>query len=547
MRAWLDRIRRRHGAVEPVPTCAPEGREYERWLIEHDAPSEGESAAIWQVLGEDPPRITLIVDTSRAPSADVQRSLDSIRAQTYPNLSAHAGRFDAQTDLRADSDFVGVVSAGDRLAPHAAAVLAAWLVAHPDAAVVYSDEDCIDPDGRRHTPYFKPDWSPDLALVQDYATRMALFRRSALAAFAGQIRGPCRAVLIEMILRLGEEPGRILHAPFVLYHRQMKRALDRASETTLRRAANRHLARRGERGSVEATDAGLRVRWRRPAPAPLVSLIVPTRDRADLLATCIEGILERTHYPALEVLILDNESREPETHAFFDRIGADSRVRVVSAPGPFNYPAINNLGAREARGEIIGLINNDLKVIEPTWLDEMVAQVSRPGVGAVGALLLYGDGSIQHAGCVLGIGGVASHIYKGKLPSQAGHGGRLRAAQDMSAVTAACLLTPQSVWDSLGGLDEDLAVAYNDVDYCMRVRKAGLRVIWTPHARVFHLESSTRGDDKSGERRARLESEKAKMAARWGDALLHDPFFSPNLSLASTDCRPAFPPRRPLL
>jgi O-antigen biosynthesis protein len=545
MKAWLRRIGWRPPAAL-APDSSPADGEYERWLALHDTPSQAESAAVWRVLGDDPPSISLIVDPRKASAAAVERSLKSIEAQTYSKLSVAIRPFDGESALRTEGEFVGMITAGDVLSPHAAAVLAAYLVANPDAELVYSDEDQIDDLDRRHSPYFKPDWSPDLSLAQDYACRMALLRRQALQPFAGRISAPARVALNEIILRLSEPGGRIVHAPYVLYHRSIG-ASDRGNQTAMRSSANRHLCRLGSRGRVAAHRDGARAEWRRPDPAPLVSLIVPTRDRVDLLANCIDGLQRCTDYPNLEVLILDNESTEAETHAFFDRVTDDRRFRVVHAPGPFNYPAINNLGAREARGEIIGLMNNDLAFTDPVWLSEMVSQACRPGVGAVGALLLYGDGSVQHAGCVLGIGGVASHVYKRRDPSDPGHGGRLQIAQDMSAVTAACLLTPRSVWTSLGGMDEDLAVAYNDVDYCLRVREAGLRVIWTPHARVFHLESSTRGDDKTGERRARLEAEKAKMAARWGDALLRDPFFSPNLSLGSTDCRPAFPPRRQLL
>jgi GT2 family glycosyltransferase len=240
---------------------------------------------------------------------------------------------------------------------------------------------------------------------------------------------------------------------------------------------------------------------------------------------------------------VDNDSREPKTQAYLSGLAADPRVRVLPFPGDFNYSAINNFGVSQCIGEVVGLLNNDLRVFEPGWLHEMVSHAVRPDVGAVGAMLYYPDDSVQHAGVVLGIGSVASHLFKRHKPDSTGYHCRMALAQDLSAVTAACLLTRRDVWDKVGGLDESLAVAYNDVDFCLRIREAGYRVIWTPFACLYHLESASRGAEDDPGKRARFESEKARMRKRWGNRLSNDPFYSPNLSLTSVDCRPAFPPR----
>jgi GT2 family glycosyltransferase len=262
----------------------------------------------------------------------------------------------------------------------------------------------------------------------------------------------------------------------------------------------------------------------------------------ELLRVAVEGFLRETAYKNLEVVIADNDSTEEATKTYLEKISGHPRVRVVRCPGPFNFSRINNLAAREARGELIGLMNNDLKVLDPDWLKEMVSQVVRPDVGIVGAKLLYDDGSIQHAGVTLGIA-LASHLYKSFPGHAEGRNGRLMHAQDVSAVTAACLLIRREVWNEVGGLDEEFPVAYNDVDLCLKVRAAGYRIIWTPDARIYHLESRSRGRDVTPEKRDRLNEDKARLIERWGEQLDSDPFHSPNFSANHVDSRLSFPPR----
>jgi GT2 family glycosyltransferase len=330
--------------------------------------------------------------------------------------------------------------------------------------------------------------------------------------------------------------------PFVLYHRAAANASKSQglaevvqsvidSTTTLKGAT-----------AISDDHGRTKVRWPVPDPEPRVSMIVPTRDRTDLLRVCVDGFLHETRYTNLEVLIADNDSEEEETKVYLAKVSTHPRVRVIPCPGPFNYSKINNLAAKHATGELVGLMNNDLKVFEPDWLRQMVSHAVRPDVGIVGAKLLYEDGTIQHAGVTLGIS-LASHLYKFSPGGAEGRQGRLNTTQDVSAVTAACLIMRREVWDEVGGLDEDFPVAYNDVDLCLKVRAAGYRILWTPDAVLYHLESRTRGKDVAPEKRERLNQDKARLTERWGDMLSEDPFHSPNFSASHTDSRLSFPPR----
>lgn len=513
---------------------------YAQWRAKYDACPPAWLAADLADTGAKP-KVRVFVDPRGASAEALQASLDCATGQIGVDVrvSAIVPGSSALDDV--EDEFFTIIRAGDQAPAYALAALRRVLADTPDAAFAYSDEDALE-NGRRADPYFKGEWDPDLFWGQDYVSRLALVRTSAARAVGGFSAEAAGAEFYDLLLRLAQSGARVAHTPYVLLHAPRRRHDDAAERAAVVRALAHEVTPPAE---VTTIQPGLRrVRWPIPEEAPLVSLLVPTRDRVELLRGCVEGLRFETDYPRLEIIILDNDSVEPETHAYFAGLAGDPRVRVLSCPGPFNFSAINNAGARAARGAVIGLINNDLKVMEPGWLTELVSQCLRPDVGAAGAMLYYGDGTIQHAGCVLGIGGVASHIYKRAAPEAEGHGRRLLAVQQVSSVTAACLLSRKEIYDSVGGLDENLSVAYNDIDYCLKVRAAGHKVIWTPFARLFHLESASRGDDKTGERRQRLEDEKEKMREKWGATLDADPFYSPNLSIKATDCRLAFPPRR---
>jgi len=275
-----------------------------------------------------------------------------------------------------------------------------------------------------------------------------------------------------------------------------------------------------------------RIRHPIPSPAPVVSLLIPTRDRLDLLERCVGSILGKTTYPHFEIIIIDNDSSLPETHDYFRLIQAtDSRVTVLSYPFPFNYSAINNYAVRHAKGQLIGLINNDTEIISPEWLNEMASQALRPDIGCVGAKLYYADGTIQHAGLILGIQGIAGHCHLDWPAGSLGYHCRLSIIQNYSALTAACLLIRKTLYQQVGGMDEEnLAVSFNDVDFCLKVSEAGYRNLWTPYAELVHHGGQTRGLEDSPEKVARFRREAAWMLTRWGKRIICDPNYSPNLT-----------------
>ena len=284
-----------------------------------------------------------------------------------------------------------------------------------------------------------------------------------------------------------------------------------------------------------------------PDPAPLVSVIVPTRDHAALLESCVAGLLEHTDYPAIEVLVADNGSEEPQTLHLLRRLLRDPRLRVLDMPGPFNWSALNNAAARQARGEVLLLLNNDIEVIEPGWLRELAANAMRPDVGAVGARLLYPgqDLRLQHGGIVLGKGAAAVHVLRNAPLEQAGYMGRIALTRDVAAVTGACLAIRQEVFKAVGGLEETrLRVTWSDIDLCLRVRARGLRVVWTPMATLLHLEQATRGYDATPLQIARQEGEQAYVRHRWGALAETDPFLNPNLRATEHAIVLAEPPQR---
>jgi GT2 family glycosyltransferase len=481
-------------------------------------------------------------------SADLERQVIFVGAAALPAAIAQALR-----DARAVH--LIFLRAADRLAQIAFHRLRAALAARPEAALVYGDEDQIDRDGRRFAPWFKPDFGPDLFLSQNGFGRAVLFQvdRLRVAQFpeAADLDTAIYHLALRVIQASGEEP---LHCPGILVHV----GGDPAATPKARVIYLKDPARRGavaefaagtpslSGASVEGPDALGFLRLRHPVPAspPLVSIVIPTRDRKDLLEQCIRGLDQTTAYRNFEIIIVDNDSREPDTKAYFKALAQRAGVRIVAAPGAFNYSRLINLGAAQAHGELLLALNNDTEAIEPGWLDELVGQALRPDVGLVGALLLYPDRSVQHAGIIIGLGGVAQPVFAETEPGDPGYAARIAVAQDLNAVTGACHMVRRNLFQRLGGLDEThLAVAYNDIDFCLRVREAGLRVVYTPFAPLIHRHSASRGSDAQPKRLASYVWERDYMRARWAGELLDDPFFNPNLSLSGKKGRLATPPR----
>ena len=512
----------------------------------------------------------------------IERGVDSLRAQTYPDwqlvlidcgsTTPHMARTLAtfERDSRiavvrleqsvtrgaalhqgletASGTFVGVLEPDDVLNDCALAEFALLLSEQTHLAVIYSDEDRIDAHGRRADPRFKTDWNPDLLLTQPYTGGLSLYLRTLIdrvGGFRDQFSG---AEDYDLALRatLAANPGTIGHIASVLLHR------GGSLETTDGRAEACRMAvadrLRNEALQVETnSDAGAqifhRIVWKNGGAT--VSVIVPTRDRADLLERCATGVLASAGRN-LEVLIVDNDSREHKTQALLSELGNDCRVKILKKDGSFNWSAINNEAARHVSGEVIVFLNNDIEIIEMGWLDELIAQAMRPEVGAVGAKLLYRDDTIQHAGIWLGPRAWTRHLLRLSPDRDAGYLGQFATARNLSAVTGACLAIRREVFFDVGGFDERFAVQFNDVDLCLRLTELGYRILFTPHAKLRHLESATRGRPNYGDAVRVTSREHDLLREKWGNRLDRDPFFNPNIDLIGEEVLAlSFPPRSP--
>ena len=521
----------------------------ERWL----------RRCIDSVVGQAYPNWELCIVDDASPSERVRRVLSEyarrdprVRVEFRP-VNGHISEASNTALAMARGSHVGLLDHDDELRPHALLEVVEAIARSPQACMVYSDEDKIDEHGRRFEPNFKPDWNPDLLRSQNYVCHFTVLDACLARDVGGFRKGYEGSQDHDLILRCSErlEPSQILHVPKVLYHWRAiegstalrRDAKDYASDAGSRAVAD-HLVRTAARARVEQLPHGhYRVRWPLPDPAPMVSLVVPTRDKVHLLRTCVESILGVTDYHPLELLVVDNQSSDPETLEYLESLGGRDRVRVLRYDAEFNYSAINNFAVRHAEGSIIGLVNNDIEVLSPDWLRELASHAARPDIGAVGTMLYYPDGSIQHAGVVLGIGGVANHAYARQPRGYPGHGARALVAQNLSAVTGACLLVRRELYDSVGGLDEALAVAFNDIDFCLRLRQRGYRNLWTPFTHIIHHESASRGSDDTDAKQARFAREVALMNLRWGGSLYSDPAYNINLTLDDVDFGMAFPPR----
>ncbi|WP_301583442.1 glycosyltransferase family 2 protein [Halomonas alkaliantarctica] len=461
-------------------------------------------------------------------------------------------KLDHQGFIQTQGDGVMRISWGDQLAPEALCMLAKAWNDYPDAQLFYTDEDVITAGGKRCQPRFKPGWNPDLLLSTNYIGRVALYKRRLLwqleSEQADLLSNLTSRAAVDYALALtfmmwkvthGNEKS-VCHLPAMLYHRSedFPHPLHQQDAISLVSSVlKQHVASAKAMVQPGLTNDSVRIEWPIPNPAPLVSLLVPTRNGVDILRPCVDAILERTAYTHFELLILDNQSDCPETLAYMQEVAQrDSRVRVLHWDHPFNYSAINNFGALHANGSIIGLINNDVEPVNEYWLTEMVSQACRSEIGCVGAKLYYPNGMLQHGGVILGLGDVAGHAHRFFPRESDGYTGRLKLVQNLSAVTAACLLVRKNVFNNVGGLNEKkLSVAYNDVDFCLKVREAGYRNLWSPFAELYHHESISRGADDTPTKRARWLSEVAYMRRTWGKHLDCDPAYNPNLTLVHED------------
>ena len=451
-------------------------------------------------------------------------------------------------------DWIALMDQDDLLHPFAFYWVLKAINAVSDVQLIYSDEDKIDSDGSRYMPYFKSDWNYDLFLGQNCFSHLGLIKAQLARKIGGFRKGFEGSQDHDLVLRAIDHlqsSDQIFHIPKVLYHWRAHELSTAQSGDTKpyaaiagEKAVNDHLKRNSICAEAGYASGGYRVRYQLPDNPPLVSLIIPTRNGLQLTKQCIDSIEEKTTYRNFEFIIVDNGSDDPEALAYFSSLKARSNFTVLRDDRPFNYSQLNNLAAQNAKGEILGLINNDIEVISPEWLSEMVSHCLRPGVGAVGAKLLYPDDRVQHGGVILGVGGVANHAHLFINRNSPGYFARASLIQEFSAVTAACLLVKKAIYEEVGGLDEkNLTVAFNDVDFCIRLKQKGYRNIWTPHALLYHHESATRGEDTAPEKRARFVREVNYMMETWGQEFISDPAYNPNLSLQFPNFSPSAEPR----
>jgi GT2 family glycosyltransferase len=562
---------------------------YGRWVRDFDTLSAVDRTQIRahiQRFGTKP-LISIIMPTYETSRHALRETIESVLRQLYPNWElciaddaskgAHVREIVAgfaREDSRikctfrqtnghiaeasntalelAAGEYVALLDQGDVLSEHALYLVAEAIQKNPAADVFYSDKDKLDAKGRRSDPHFKPDWSSELFFGQNYLNHLTVYKRSVLekaGGFRAEYEGSQDYDLALRIMALTGGP--VVHIPHVLYHRRIfHRATKMSSknmETAVRsagRALREYFAGLGSNVTIkEVLGAYHRVVRPDPAKWPKVSVIVPTRDHLDVLKIVVDGLRTKTDYPELEIVIADNDSSEPATLDFLRSVQAQG-IRVIECRGEFNYSDINNKAIGASSGDLLLLLNNDISMLDDGWLKEMVRYLSDPAIAVVGPKLLYPDGTLQHAGVVIGLGGVAGHRYVGRQGNETGRFGRLALAQDVSCVTGACLLIRRSVYLEVGGLDaENLPVAFNDVDLCLRVQRAGYRIIWTPFAVLIHHESKSRGSDLHGLKLARFQREIGYMQSTWKNRLQADPFHNPNLSLQTSDPALAFPPR----
>jgi O-antigen biosynthesis protein len=452
----------------------------------------------WELVVAAPP------DRHAAIAAALAGKVDARRLRLLAAGTGAADGLNGTLDA-AQGEFVLPLAKGALLRPHALLDLALTIAHVPAAELVYCDEDRIDVAGQRDDWCFKPAWSPALLQAVDYVGSLTLMRRDTVRTLEGWRNEAPHGHQHDLLLRLTRQaaPHTIVHLAKLLVHSSEAAPTPRIDTAPARTV---------------------------PSPAPRVSLIIPTRDGADVLATCIRSIRSRTTYDNYEIIIVDNGSIEEATKKLFDALRTDPAIRILPRPEPFNFSRLNNAAAREATGAILGLVNNDIEVTQGEWLSEMVALATQPDAGCIGARLLYPDGRLQHAGVVVGLGGVAGHAYRFAPGSDPGYLGRQHAVHEVGAVTAACLLIRRKAFEAVNGLDEELTVAFNDVDFCLRVRAAGYRNLFTPFAQLIHHESVSRGRDLTPAKAKRFAGEFAMMRRRWGAGLLHDPYYSPHLT-----------------
>lgn len=551
--------------------------DYEQWYENHRAlPEELEKQK--NQRWKRKPLISIVVPVYNTPQTFLRQMIESVQKQSYSEWELCIGNAspdnqelkkvieEYKNDPRireveipenkgisqntnrameiATGEWIGLLDHDDLLAPNALYEIAKAVCECPDAEVIYTDEDKVTTDLKEHfQPHLKPDFNVDLLRSNNYICHFFVASRDLIERVGGFRPEFNGAQDYDLILRCTEQAKQIVHIPKILYHWRVHKASTADNPASKmyafdagKRAIEEHLRRCNTKGIVEHTkDLGFyRVKYE-VCGEPLVSIIIPNKDQVTSLKKCLESIREKTSYQNYEIIIVENNSEESETFAFYKKIAGD-KIKIVTWEGEFNYSAINNFGVRHARGDYLLLLNNDVEIISEDWMKEMLSHCQRKEVGIVGAKLYYPDNTIQHAGIIIGIGGVAGSIFTGLPRAFSGYLHKASIQLDLSAVTAACMLVKRSVFEQVGGLEEKLKVAFNDVDFCLRVREKGYLVVYDPYAELYHYESKTRGAEDTKEKVRRFQTEIEYMRSHWIDLLKKgDPYYNCNLSLTKWD------------
>lgn len=551
--------------------------DYEQWYENHKAlPEELEKQK--NEKWKRKPLISIVVPVYNTPQVFLRQMIESVQNQSYSEWELCIGNASPENkemkkileehknDARikeveipenkgisqntnrameiASGELIGLLDHDDLLAPNALYEIAKAVNEHLDAEVIYTDEDKVTTDLKEHfQPHLKPDFNLDLLRSNNYICHFFVASRDLIKRVGGFHPEFNGAQDYDLILRCTEQAKQIVHIPKILYHWRVHKASTADNPASKmyafdagKRAIEEHLIRCRTKGTVQHTkDLGFyRVKYE-ICGEPLVSIIIPNKDQSEALKKCLDSIRKKTSYRNYEIIIVENNSEEPETFAFYKKI-AGEKIKIVTWEGEFNYSAINNFGVRHARGDYLLLLNNDVEIINVDWLTEMLSHCQRKEVGIVGAKLYYPDNTIQHAGIIIGIGGVAGSVFVGLPRAFSGYLHKASIQLDLSAVTAACMLVKRSVFEQVGGLEEKLKVAFNDVDFCLRVREKGYLVVYDPYAELYHYESKTRGAEDTKEKIRRFQTEIEYMRSHWIGLLKKgDPYYNCNLSLTKWD------------
>ena len=553
----------------------PEEVPYGPWFEKH-RPSESELEKQREKNWKETPVFSIVVPAYRTPVLFLEQMIESVRSQTYPfwelcianaspedeqmaevlqryvqmdqrihvkNLDKNLGIAENTNEAfsMASGTFVGLLDHDDLLAPQALYRMMERLE-EKEIDVFYTDEDKVTTDLAEHfQPHFKPDFNLDLLRSNNYITHFFVARTELVRNVGGFRREYDGAQDYDFIFRCVEQAGEICHIPEILYHwRTHKESTSDNPVSKMyafeagKRAIEGNLERCGVQAVVSHTkDLGFYQVEYPVQGSPLVSVLIPNKDQKESLKKCLDSVFEKTTYSNYEIIIIENNSTESETFAYYRELQKRSNVKVITWKEGFNYSAINNFGEKEASGDYLLFLNNDVEVINPRWMEEMLGNCQRPEVGITGAKLYYPDDTIQHAGTIIGIGGIAGHAFLNMPRSRTGYLHKASIQMNLSAVTAACMMMKRSVFEQIGGFEEKLTVAFNDVDLCLRTVQAGYLVVYNPKVELYHYESKSRGSEDNEEKVRRFQREIEFMRSRWITILKEgDPNYNKNLTLS---------------